>query len=399
MKKGWIIFLSVIVLIFIALHFLLEPVALHYANKALSDLEGYEGKIQDVDIHLYRGAYRIDSLSILKVGDDDKTRPFFKVNTIEISLCWSSLFRGRIVSDIGMNKSILNFKNDGEEVQDGGENDFVETLENMIPIRINTLEILNGEVHYIDLTSDPEVDVYLININAMAENLGNVDNEEKRLPSQINLSGTTIGNGTLTVDLGMYLLKEIPDFDLALEMDEVDLTDLKDFTEHYANFSFEKGQLYAGVEIVMKDGDFTGYIKPVMENYAVIDLSDDDKSFMRQAWEVLVGATLEIFKNQSKDRFATQIPIEGTANNTDVGVMTTIANVIRNAFVEVFEKDIAGSVQFEDAGRETPEEEEKGFFEKIFSPSDKSEDDNKGTTDDGEEEKDGFFKRIFNPSD
>jgi len=36
-------------------------------NKVLNDIEGYQGSITDVDLHLYRGAYIIDSLVIENV--------------------------------------------------------------------------------------------------------------------------------------------------------------------------------------------------------------------------------------------------------------------------------------------------------------------------------------------
>ncbi|MBS7229416.1 hypothetical protein KHA90_00120 [Flavobacterium psychroterrae] len=73
-KKTGLIITGIAVLL-VAINFALEPVALHYANKALADLKGYKGSIKDVDIHLYRGAYRIDTLVIDKI-DNGKTQPF-----------------------------------------------------------------------------------------------------------------------------------------------------------------------------------------------------------------------------------------------------------------------------------------------------------------------------------
>lgn len=63
LKKTAIIIFSILALLVI-INFALGPVALHYGNKALSELKGYRGSIKDVDIHLYRGAYRIDTLEL-----------------------------------------------------------------------------------------------------------------------------------------------------------------------------------------------------------------------------------------------------------------------------------------------------------------------------------------------
>lgn len=370
MRKGWIIFLGIALVIFITLHFLLEPVALHYANKAIDNMEDYEGHIDGVGIQLYRGAYRIDSLVLHRVGDEDTISPFFKADAIEIAVSWSSLFKGKIVAEVALHKPILNFKATKIEAPEE-DTDFVEVLEDLVPLRIEIFSIHGGEVHYLDKAQDPVVDVYVVNLNAKAENLTNEPREEDPLPSRVSLSGTTIGEGTLHVEMAMYVLKEIPDFDLSVEVADVDLPALNDFTEAYANFDFEKGTFYVSSEIVMKDETYKGYIKPVMEDYEIIDLSGED-SFLEEAWEVLVGSVMWIFKNKPKDRFATRAPFEGNMKDADVGVLETLTNVLVNAFIEAFEKNVEGSIDFQDAANVDmeDEEEEKGFFERIFSGSD-----------------------------
>ncbi len=374
-RKGlwWKITLGVIILLFIALHFILEPVALHYANKSLSELEGYRGHIDDIGIRLYRGAYQIHGLDIVAVNDEDSTEsPFFKVDIIDISIEWPALFKGAVVGEFVLNRPIVNFKKEPSgEVQDGGENDFVEVIQGLIPIRINRFEIIDGEVHFLDPTVSPPVDVFVVNLNAIATNLSNVNEDNDPLPSRVDLNGTTIGEGTVRLGMGLNALKEMPDFDLELELDGVRLTALDAFTEAYANFTFKDGTLYTSSEIAMKDGDFEGYVKPVLENFQVIDLKNEETSFLRKMWEVVVGTTLGVFQNQRKDRFATQVPFEGSTKDTSVRIIPTIVNVLKNAFIEAFEKDVEGSVNFENVGAE--KEKDDGFLKSIFNPSDKKE--------------------------
>ena len=60
-----IVILSLIALLFIGR--LAMPYAIkHYVNKKLQQLPGYGGQIGDVDVHLYRGAYTIHDVDILK---------------------------------------------------------------------------------------------------------------------------------------------------------------------------------------------------------------------------------------------------------------------------------------------------------------------------------------------
>ncbi len=371
MKKGWKIAIGIIIVLFIALHFVLEPVALHYANKSLSELEGYRGHIDDIGIRLYRGAYQIQGLDIVAVNDKDSTEsPFFKVETIDISIEWKALFKGSVVGEFLLTRPVVNFKKEPSgEVQDGGENDFVEVIQGLIPIRINRFEIVEGEVHYLDGSASPPVDVFVVSLNAVATNLSNVNENNDPLPSRIDLSGTTIGDGSIRLGMGLNALKAMPDFDLELELDGVRLTSLDAFTEAYADFTFKDGTLYTSSEVAMKDGDFKGYIKPVLENFQVIDLKSKETSFLRKMWEVVVGSALGIFQNQRKDRFATQVPFEGSTKDTSVRIVPTIVNVLKNAFIEAFEKDVEGSVNFENVDGEKTKDD--GLLKSIFNPSDK----------------------------
>src|SRR6187431_1119144 len=207
-KKGLYIFIGLLLLL-IAINFALEPVALHYANKALSELKGYKGKIKDVDIHLYRGAYRIDSLVIEKI-EKNTTKPFFAAKSIDISIEWKSLFKGAIVAEFSVEQPVLNFIKKGGNIQAGGNNDFISTVKKLSPVNINYVEIIDGQIHYLDLTSKPKIDIAAKQVFATAKNLRNVEDKDKILPSSIKLTANIGGNGTIKSDAQLNALKDIP---------------------------------------------------------------------------------------------------------------------------------------------------------------------------------------------
>jgi hypothetical protein len=342
-----------VILFFIILNFALEPVALHYANKALSELKGYKGSIKDVDIHLYRGAYTIDSLTLQKV-QKGKTQPFFSTSQIDISIEWKSLFKGAIVGEFLVKNPVINFIKRGDEVDTGGNNDFIKTIKQLSPVTINRFEIFNWQVHYIDNASKPNIDVVAKNISAVATNLRNVEDSKEKLPSTITLTATTSGGGSIDSKAKINVLKEIPDFDLNFELKKMDLTYLKDFTDAYAGFTFKRGQLYLSTELAMQDGKYNGYIKPVLENIKIIDLTPDmpkekKRSFFKRLWELVVGAGVSVVKNHPKDRLATRIPLKGDVNRSEKFTWTAIVNVLKNGFVKAFDKNVEGSIDINDA--------------------------------------------------
>jgi hypothetical protein len=347
MKKRYWIPLAVVLVIFLALHFALEPVVLRQVNKALANMEGMHGEVRDVNIRLFRGAYQVDSLYIFTDEQENREVPFFAVQLIDVSVDWGALFKGEIVADVQLQKPILNYVFDGEKVDDGDEADLGQLLEEMTPFKINTFAIQEGEIHYLDYTSSPNIDIFMKDLSVMATNLGNIDQDNSPLPSSVSLNGTTIGGGVFQGHIDMNILKEHPDFDLSFELDGVDLNALNDFTEAYAKFEFEAGQLYAATEIVMKDGVFEGYLKPIFENVEISDHREEDKSFWRRAWEKVVGVAFNLFENPDEEQVATKIPFEGNTTETEAKIIPTVFNVFRNAFIEAFSKDLDHELHFE----------------------------------------------------
>lgn len=346
MKKRYWIPLLVVIVIFVALHFALEPIALRQVNKAMAKMEGYEGSIENINIALFKGEYSIDSILIQARDRENEEDYFFAASSLAIGLEWRSLLKGRLVTDIKVQRPVLNFISDGEEVDDAEEVDFSEVLDELLPFNINTIEIHNGEVHYLDPTSDPKVDVFVKNLELRGTNLGNINEGDQPLPAHVYLTGVTIGEGRLEGNVDLNIMKTTPDFDLSLEMDQMNLTAINAFTDAYAKFTFEEGELYLSSEIAMKDGVFKGYVKPIFENIDILDIQNEDTSIWRKAWEGLVGLTFKVFRNQSKKRFATNIPFEGDTNSTDTKLGPTIFNVLKNAFIEAFDKDLENSIHY-----------------------------------------------------
>lgn len=370
MRKFWIT-LGIIVVFLVILNFLLEPIALRYVNKALNNLEDYKGEVKDIDIHLWRGAYRIDSLRLDKV-DGDFPEPFFRTDAIDISIEWAALFKGAVVGEIIVERPELIFavEPSGEEVQTGEGNDWTQTIKDLIPIQINRFEVLDGKIHYKDYSSEPKVDIAFTEFNALATNLGNVKDENELLPSTISVNSNTSGNGKFKADMQINVLKKVPDFDLQLELRDLELNYLKDFTTAYANFTFKEGTMYVSSEVAMKDKEYEGYVKPVLDNIRVIDLENDTTGFWQKAWEVVVGGVLEAFENQPKDQFATKVPFSGTVEDTSVGLWGTLGSVLRNAFIEAFQKNVEGTVNIKSVDQE---KEDQGFFESLFEGDNKKE--------------------------
>ena len=80
-----------IVVLLIALHIALPYVVRDYLNDKLADMGDYRGQITDVDLALWRGAYKINGLKIVKV-DGKVPVPFVNAPLIDLAVSWHSLW-------------------------------------------------------------------------------------------------------------------------------------------------------------------------------------------------------------------------------------------------------------------------------------------------------------------
>ena len=97
-----------ILLILIAVRIALPYIVKDYVNKTLSEIPGYKGEVGDIDISLWRGAYEIQMVSLVKT-DGKVPVPFFSADEIDLSVQWGALFEGSIVGEIVLANPKINF--------------------------------------------------------------------------------------------------------------------------------------------------------------------------------------------------------------------------------------------------------------------------------------------------
>ena len=132
-----------------------------------------------------------------------------------------------------------------------------------------------------------------------------------RLPSHVIASATSVGGGKLYINMGINVLKEIPDFDLNLKFEGINMPALNDFFVAYSKVDIEKGTFNLYSELVVKDSKITGYVKPIAQNIKVVNWEKDKENPFNLVWQGIVEVVAEFFENQKEDQFATKVPIQG----------------------------------------------------------------------------------------
>ncbi|MCE6990980.1 DUF748 domain-containing protein [Dyadobacter sp. CY323] len=375
-RKAGKIFLGVIILI-VVIRLILPYVVLHFANKSLAGMSGYYGHIEDIDLAIIQGAYKIDSIYINKADTvTGKQTPFFSSSEIDLSVEWKALLKGSIVGELTLQRPFLLFTKDKVEpkeiVKDSA--DFRKVLDKFMPLSINRCEINNGKVQYNDFTSTPKVDIAMTNMHVLAQNLKNSYDSSAVLPASVNASAN-IYEGTLTMDAKLNPLADNPTFDMSAELKNTNLVKLNDFFQAYAKIDVNRGRFGLYTEVAAKDNAFTGYVKPLIQDLDILGKEDRKDNLFQKLWEAVAGGVGEIFENQKKDQVATKIPFKGKLDDPQTNIWLALTTILQNAFISALQPTIDNEINI--ASVKSPKEDKKTFLQKVFGKDDKKENDDK----------------------
>jgi Domain of Unknown Function (DUF748) len=343
-RKVLLIVLGSILVLLIALRIALPYILLNLVNKELSHIPGYSGHVDDIDVALIRGAYKIKRIKLEKTGGKVPV-PFFYADLVDLSLQWASLFHGRIVGKIEVDQPILNFVKGPTETtsQTKIDKSWTEVVKKLMPLKLNKFEINEGEIHYRDFHSKPTFDIYTKNVHILAENLSNAEKSKEVLPSSVIASADVYG-GKATASMKMDALAKFPTFDGNAKLVGLNLTNLNNFIDAFAKFDIKSGEISIYTEAAAKDGKITGYTKPIIKDLKVLNWEKDKDKPLKIAYEAVVEAIAWIFKNHNKDQLATKVEFEGNIKKPDVDIWNVIGEVLNNAFIQALYPSLENSV-------------------------------------------------------
>ena len=342
-RRTGILLISLVVLLLaarIAAPFVIKEVL----NRKLADLPEYRGSIDDVDLAVFSSKFEVGGLRLDKRRGDPKV-PFLRVERMVVDYRLDELIHGKIVADVDVTEPVMNVmpeatqkrKPKDQSKKDEEGKAITDTVKTLLPTKINHLHIHEGAVRFKDSTANPPVDLKLTQLNVYISNLSNRPASTSDLSTLGRISARVQKSGQLRANLRINVFAPKPTFDLALELRGLDVRELKDFTRAYAKVDLEKGTAAFFTELRARNGAINGYFKPLLHNIEVLDTKGGDKHdpWYQKAWEGTVEALKDVFENhEHHDQVATRAPISGRFDQPGVGVMTTIIEVVVNAFIE-----------------------------------------------------------------
>jgi hypothetical protein len=314
-------------------------------------MESYSGHVDAVHVALWRGAYGLKDVVIVK-KDTAKNEPFASIAYLQLAIQWRALFNGSIVGRADFFRPSLNLVQgeSARETQLGTDNDWAKTLEELFPFNFNAITVREGTVKFRAPGIKSSDAMVLHDIDASLNNLTNVLDQNNEAFARFDLHGKVLGNAPLEITGKMNPYASSPTFELDLKLEQVRLPELNPWLETYARINAGGGTFSLYSSSAAADRKFKGYVKPVLKDVQIVSVQKEDTNVLEKLWAGLVKVVAGIFKNHPHDQLATKIPFSGSIDDPKAGVFTTIVNVLRNAFVTAFSSSIDQKVGIDDVG-------------------------------------------------
>ncbi|MDP9140294.1 MAG: DUF748 domain-containing protein [Pseudomonadota bacterium] len=356
--KMWIGF-GVIAIALIAVRMALPYWVADELNQRLDKMGDYHGELGSVDLSLYRGAYQINRLTIVK-NSGDVPVPLLTAPLVDLSISWKEIFNGALVAEVEFRNPELNFVDGGDkgEGQAGGGVDWREQLESLLPIHMNEVRVVDGTIAFRNLISDPPVDLRMTDVDLALRNLTNVRDADGRRDASLDGTATVLDDAAAEFKAKFDPLGKLDDFSFDMRVVNVNLTRLNTLTQAYANLDIASGQGDFVMELDAEQGRLRGYAKPLLHKLDIFswkqDVENGDGNPLQMLWEAFSSGVTKLFQNHPTDQFATKIMIDGSLDKPGASTLQIIGSILRNAFVEAYRSQFEGT-EIERSGKDKAE--------------------------------------------
>lgn len=329
-RKRWLIALGIIILVRIAI----PPIAVALINKKLAEHPRIFAHIEDLDFALYRGAYVVKNLQIIKLDHQTKekdTTPLMIFPEIDLSVQWSSVWKGKWVGEIEAESPQMNFiKGTPKNTPDTAR--ILKIIDKLMPLTLNRVVVHNAEINYINQFTRPQVDVSVKKIQIVVDNLANVTKSKKKFPAHMQVTAP-VYDGRFQVDVDYNLDAPRLTFDMFATLKNVDLTKLNDLTGAFGDFQLHSGRFGFTMACASRKGKFTGYVQPTFKDIKVRHMEKEKGKVRQRVWEAVVGTTGNLLEKSDKQRTVPKIRLDGSFEDPNISMWDGIGYLLKNAMM------------------------------------------------------------------
>ncbi len=324
----------------IAARLALDPVATHYARKALAGLneDGYEATFADVSVSgVLPLSYAIRGLTITEAAQ--RTEPFFRSDEVRFEVSWRPLLDKKVVASrvlLDHPTVMVAASADGARSGKASRRSLPEAaaaaLNSIAPLRADRVEVRRGEVILVDPARAGAATARIHHVEGTLDNVVTRADLAGGQPVTAAATGTLQKSGDVRFSLSADPWKNGLTFTGRLEVGNLKLSDLYGLAQAASDPQNARATLDVLASFEVEDGDIAGGVKASTQDVR----APVDEAAVVQMKGALADKSLTIAQDAApgQEPGSGIVPIRGKATDSQARLWPTAAAVMRNAFVE-----------------------------------------------------------------
>jgi hypothetical protein len=207
-------------------------------------------------------------------------------------------------------------------------------------VRIDRGRIENSEFGFVNQATTP---AYRMFISQTDIDLENWSNQLSEGTARVKLKGLLMGNGSTQIAGAFRPETSSPDFDLSVKILKTQVKSLNQVLRAYGGTDVVSGVFSVFSEMTVKQGQVTGYLKPLFKDVTAYDPEQDkDKGLLAKIFEKTVDVAASVLKNTPRGEVATKADVSGPVDNPRASTWEVVASLFKNAFFDAILPGLEG---------------------------------------------------------
>jgi hypothetical protein len=301
-------------------------------NKLQSGINGYQGSAKNIQLSVLTGSYTLHDITLYKTASKIPD-PFFSATKLKVSIEWSALFHGGITGKVILDHAILNFVKGPTQLasQTSIPQDWKKVVSYLAYVPVNSFEIKEGEIHFIDFHQTPNIDLRIEQLHMLGTNLMNASGEENALPGNVVATGK-VYDGILQLASKVNIIQQTPSFELRAELSPVSLQHFNNFFKAYGNYDIQNGAVGFKATANTRDDKIVVHCTPSIADIEVASWNADEDKDIYSLVNTDNGSVSWEIKNAKTD---SEMILEGDLTNSNSDLVTVLGETLKNIFVNV----------------------------------------------------------------
>jgi hypothetical protein len=360
--------LFVVTLLLLAMRLAAPDLLRWHVNSLLQQQHGISGRVQDIDLALWRGRYDIKQIEISQHNASGEL-PLFSARQISIQLSWQRLREGELVSRMVFDQPLI-MALDRTQQQDIteeavlDERTWISLANDLSLLPIDQLVLHDGRLEFNAIAKDIFGELILSSVQGNIDNLHHAATDS--LETSVDIRGTVGATAPVTIRGRFNPTSDKPSFDFNLKMAQLPTAATDNIVKIYAPFDIEAGALELAAELACDKGQVSGYVKAGIHQLEVFSWKEDvvadvlhgDDNPLQLFVEGISALLATLLENRSSELLATRIPISGELNAVDTSWLDALSGLAHNAFVRAYNMDVEDIVDIKSVKPEQVDSEQ-----------------------------------------